>query len=121
MRKMEKVLALSALPLHDRALEMESIYMPWDVNHEMVQLQRPTQPPWRGHLGGSLSPPCSLSLPSSSAMVLASSSSPTSCCMAMIIYSCMGKMEKVLALSALPLHDRALEMESIYIYIYIYI
>ena len=33
------------------------------------------------------------------------------CWMAMTFYSCMGKMEKVVALSALPLHDRALEME----------
>ena len=33
------------------------------------------------------------------------------CWMAMTFYSCMGKMEKVVALSALPLHVRALEME----------
>ena len=84
--------------------------MPWDVNHEMVQLQRPSHLPgiatWWIYILAML-----FVLAYVSSTWLRSNFVADACWMAMTFYSCMGKMEKVVALAALPLHDRALEME----------
>ena len=98
--------------------------MPWDVNHEMVQLQRPTQPPWHGHLVD-LHPfqalcPCRDLLQ----LVSASTSAPKLCFTATTVYSWMGKMEKAqhcqLCRCMLE-HWKWSRFTYIYIYIYIYL